>query len=295
MPDLLPSAASSPQPAPQAAPAAALARRARWRIALLGLFGALALLLPLAQVLRFQVEALADVRDERSLLDPLAEAMDLHQGLAGHDEVASRVLRGRTALEGERRERQAGVDRALTALQATLWAGRWTQARREAASLQTGWRELVAQVEQRAIAVEASRQGHRLLQEQAMQVMDLVTAQQPDGSAARTLAALPRAQWPAYLASREQALVVRRSQAVSTAAWLLLALAAGLGVLGLLGSGLRRQGADGGTPTAPAVRLGHGRRAGDRPPTRAAADIAHDELLALRRSAQDEPSEPRRG
>lgn len=284
---------ASRNPVPAGVATAWPPRRARWRVAVLGLIGALALVLPLAQVLRFQVEDLLEHRAERTRLDPLTEALALHRGLAGHDAVATRVLGGRAALEGERREHKAVVDRDLAALQATLWAGDWPQARREATGLQADWRELAAGIEQRAIDAATSQQGHRLLQEQAVQVMDFVIARAPDGALQRAWLALPPAARPAaaaaLLPARRQELDRHIAAAESTRALLATALLALLLLAAAAAVVLRRHGAPP-PPGGPALRVGHGRRAGDRPPTRPPAAIAADELQALRRSAEDEPS-----
>lgn len=262
------------------------------RVALLGLFGALALALPLSQVLQLQVEALHEHRAERVQLDPLADAMAVHRGLAAHDEVAARVLRGRRALEPERRERAAGVDGDLEALQRTLQALDSLPARREAAVMQADWQRLAGEVAQRRIDALASQRGHRLLQEQALQVLDLVLARQ-DGGLRRALAALPPAHWPAFVAARQGELdtLARRAAASQRAA------AAGLGVLGMLSllgavawARAKPSAAPPGGAGPQAVRRGHGRRSGDRPAEPSPAAIADAELQTWRRSAENTPS-----
>ena len=65
--------------------------RPRWRVLLLGLIGGLALVLPLAQVLLYQVDALHEDRAELARLDPLAEALAVQRGLAEHGSVAELV------------------------------------------------------------------------------------------------------------------------------------------------------------------------------------------------------------
>jgi hypothetical protein len=279
---------SAPQPASQ--PAAAPARRAGWRVALLGLIGVLALVLPLAQVLNLQVLSLAEDRAERARLDPLAEALALHRALAGHDAVSTRVLRGRLALEAERRLRKAGVDRDLAALQATLWAGDWPQARREATALRAGWHELAGAIEQRTLDAAASQKGHRLLQEQTVQVMDDVSASLGPGLAGAVLATLPKAQWAGLVRARQHELALRIGRAESARALAVLGLAlAALAAALLAWSALTglRPGA-GATVPANAWRQGHGRRAADNPATRTPSEIAGDALKMLRRGAENE-------
>ncbi len=262
-------------------------RRRRRRL-LLGLIGVLALVLPLTQVLRFQVDALADARAERARLDPLAEAVAVQRGLMGHDEIAAGVLQGRLHLEAQRRQRQAEVDRHVALLHGTLWAGDWQRARREAAGLQADWRLLAGDIAARRIDAVASRQGHRLLQEQAVQVMDLVQA------------LLPWAPRGTDLAARQSAIDERRAlldrqlersrQAIALLA-LALAVPAAAALAAVAGWWRRR--ARPGLADASAnadVRRSHGRRAGDRAPVTAPAVLAATELEALRRSAEDERS-----
>lgn len=260
---------------------------------LLGLIGVLALALPLSQVLRFQVEALTADRTERSRLDPLTEAVALHRGLAGHDEVATLVLQGRGALEAERLLRKAAVDRDLAQLRTTLWAGDWPQARHEATGLHADWRELADGIAQRSLAVPESRQRHRLLQEQVVQVMDLVVATLPAGTTRQALAALPPPQWLPLLQARRDELDRRiaRHEATRLAA---AALAGALLLATLILGALLRRGPErpGGAAAAASkgLRRSHGRRAGDRPPIDPPSTITAERLQALRRSAEDEPS-----
>lgn len=263
-------------------------RRRSWRVLLLGLIGALALVLPLTQVLRFQVDALAEARAERARLDPLAEAVAVQRGLIGHDEVAARVLQGRTQLEDQRRQRQAEVDRHLALLQGTLWAGDWQRARREAAGLKDDWRQLAGDIAARRIDAAASRQGHRLLQEQAVQVMDLVQALMPWVPRGADAAAL-------QAAIDTRAATLDRQIDQSRSAIVLLAVALTVptvAVLALLARGwLRRRRVHQNRPDPGTdVRRSHGRRSGDRAPVTAPAALAAAELDALRRASEDERS-----
>jgi hypothetical protein len=277
--------ASSPPPDPRPP-----RRRRSWRVLLLGLFGVLALVLPLTQVLRFQVDALADARAERARLDPLAEAVAVQRGLIGHDELAARVLQGRAQLEGQRRQRQAEVDRHVALLYGTLWAGDWQRARREAAGLQDDWRRLAGDIAARRIDVAASRQGHRLLQEQAVQVMDLVQALLPwaprgDGVAARQAAI------DARVATLDHQIDQARQAIVLLAAALAVPATAVLAALSMAAARWRRRRAHASsTDDSDDVRRSHGRRAGDRAPVTTPAALAAAELDALRRAAEDERS-----
>jgi hypothetical protein len=258
-----------------------------WRMALLGLIGALALVLPLSQVLRFQVEALIEDRSERARLDPLAEAVAVQRGLIGHDEVATRVLRGRTALEGERRLRQAEVDNHLFTLQASLLAGAWQPAWREAQALQADWRLLAGHVQGRRIDAEASQRGHRLLQEQAVQVMDLVQAllSVPVGRA-------DTADWQTRIEARRRELDGRIARAESTLALLGLAALVLLAGAGLLLGALWRGAAAAQTllSAADGSRRSAGRRFGDRPARATPAELTAASLDSVRRAVEDERS-----
>jgi hypothetical protein len=257
-------------------------------VLLLGLIGVLALVLPLTQVLRFQVDALAEARAERARLDPLAEAVAVQRGLIGHDEVAARVLQGRAQLENQRQQRQAEVDRHLALLQGTLWAGDWQRARREAAGLKDDWRRLAGDIAARRIDAAASRQGHRLLQEQAVQVMDLVQALMPWAPRGTDAAALQVA-IDARAATIDRQIDRSRSAIALLAGALAVPVAAALALLALAWRQRRRSPPDRPEPDT-GVRRTHGRRAGDRAPVTAPAALAAAELEALRRAAEDERS-----
>jgi hypothetical protein len=259
-------------------------------MALLGLIGAGALVLPLSQVLRFQVEALIEDRSERARLDPLAEAVAVQRGLIGHDEVATRVLRGRTALEGERRLRQAEVDHHLFTLQASLQAGAWQPAWREAQALQADWRLLAGHVAGRRIDAETSRRGHRLLQEQAVQVMDLVQAllSVPVGRADTAHSS----DWQARIDARRRELDGRIARAESTLALLGLAALVLLTGAGLLLAAQWRSAAatQALQSAADGSRRGVGRRFGDRPARATPAELTAASLDSVRRAVEDERS-----
>jgi hypothetical protein len=162
-------------------------RRPRLKLLLAAALAAASVSLPLTPVWRAtgaEIEALAA---ERALLDPLARAQALQRSLLGHADVAARVLRGRGALEGERKLRQHGVDADLVALQATLSAGLWTRALGESHGLAQDWRALAWAVAQRSIGTAGSWDAHQLLVEQTVLVMDIVTAsaQPPDATLLR--------------------------------------------------------------------------------------------------------------
>ena len=192
-------------------------RRLRLKFAALGAIGAAMVLLPLSQVLRYQGAEIQALVAERATLDPLAQALAVQRGLLGHRDVSERVLRGRLQLEDERRLRKAQVDESLWALQATLSAGFWVKALGESVVLTQDWRELAGRIALRQLPAAESHASHQLLLEQAVQVMDLVSAAAPvakpapqlaDASPARTAEALslPR------LAAQESALQARASE-----------------------------------------------------------------------------------
>jgi hypothetical protein len=264
--------------------------RPRWRVLLLGLIGALALVLPLAQVLLYQVDGLAEDRAALARLDPLAEALAVQRALIDHEAVAALVLLGRRGLEDERRSRQEAVDGHVDALRMALPSRLWLLARREADGLAADWRLLARAVGEQRIEAADSGHRHRLLQEQAVQVMDLVQAHAPV-AAVTTAGATPTvlARQSAVLNAHRTRLEERIARQVAARNLAALALVAALGLLTalVLAAARRRQGA---TPPPPdAVRRSHGRRATDRaavsPAERAAA-----ELEAVRRSAEDAPS-----
>ena len=264
--------------------------RPRWRVLLLGLIGGLALVLPLAQVLLYQVDALREDRAELARLDPLAEALAVQRGLLDHGSVADLVLRGRRGLEAERQLRQQVVDRHVDALRTALPPRLWPLARREADGLAADWGLLARAVGEQRIEVADSGHRHRLLQEQAVQVMDLVEARAPVPEAAVVTAGAT----PAALARRAAALDTQRARLqqriarqAATRDRAALALAAALGLLGALALSLGRSGVVAPDP-ADAVRRSHGRRAADRVAAASPAERAAAELEAVRRSAEDE-------
>jgi hypothetical protein len=166
-----------------------------------------------------------------------------------------------------------------------LQAGAWKAAWREAKALQADWKLLVGHIASGRIDAEASRRGHRLLQEQAVQVMDLVNALLvvPVGRA-------DSADWQARIDARRRELDGRIARTESTLALLglaTLALLAGAGAL------LRAQwrvaaAARAPHPAADGRRRGAGRRHGDRPARATPAELTAASLDSVRRSLEDE-------
>jgi hypothetical protein len=163
---------------------------------------ALVVALPLVQVLRYQNAELHAVLDARAGLDPVARAVAVQRGLLAHRDLAAQVLGGRPALEPERRLRQAEVDDRLAALSLALASGAWERALQEAHALYEDWSTLSRRVTTHALNASDSDQAHRLLIEQTLQVIDLVSvAAAPETSdpaaarATRMAQGLPQLAW----------------------------------------------------------------------------------------------------
>jgi hypothetical protein len=255
-----------------------------WRSAALGALGGLMVLLPLGEVMRHQTQEFQLLSAERAQLDPLALAVGVQRGLLSHGELCQRLLSGRTALEPERQLRQAVVDNALWDLKNTLAAGLWVAALGEAGQLGLDWRALTQRIQARTVDLKSSQAEHRLLIEQTLQVMDLVTAAAPATGAQLRLAlhrATPASIDDEHNSQRAQALTLARLQdqiqahsqslderligLLAARAWL-GAAAAALLVLAAAALLMRRSGTVP-SPVPPAaqdgVRLGQGRRATD--------------------------------
>lgn len=240
--------------------------RPRFKLLLAAAMAAGSILLPLSPVWRQAGDEIDALTAERALLDPLARAVAVQRSLLGHADVAARVLRGRGALEAERRLRQHEVEANLLGLQATLSAGLWTRALGEAHALTQDWRTLSWQVAQRAIPEARSREGHQLLIEQAVLVMDLVSSTAPGDTGLHLALRSPdRAGLEASLMARETALAARLAELRQARALSAAGGAAALALLLGLGGWLLRQQAPPAPPAPPRddVRRSHGRRSTD--------------------------------
>ncbi len=169
------------EPTPDASPASSdTPPRLPWRqrigkrMTALGLVGALMVALPLVQVLRYHAEQADALAAARARLDPVARAVDVQRSLLVHRELAARVLAGQAQAEAERRLRQGEVDQRMGALGATLATGTWPRARDESDALREDWRVLSRAIGTRSVTPPESEHAHRLLVEQALQVIDLV-------------------------------------------------------------------------------------------------------------------------
>ena len=156
--------------------------RLRLKFAAVGLFGAALVALPLSQVLRYQSAELQTLLSERQALDPLTNAVAVQRNLISHRDATDHVLRGRSQLEPERRLRQGSVDESLWTLQGTLSAGQWLLALTESGAMLQDWRTLVQRIGARQIDPAGNQTQHQLLLEQAIQVMDFVSASAEPGS-----------------------------------------------------------------------------------------------------------------
>lgn len=280
-------------------------RRLRLKLAAIAVIGGAMVLLPLGQVLRYQNADLEALVAERATLDPLSHALAVQQGLLSHRDTAERVLRGRLQLEPERQLRKTEVDDSLWALQGTLSAGYWLKALDESSALAQDWRALASLVALRQVQPADSRAGHQLLLEQAVQVMDLVSAALPAGaqkellhlagagpladeaSTVKKLAALRSA-----LQGRAREVDVRHAALAERQALLALTgSAAALLTLALAAAALwaRPSSAGGGTPLSPAesdrVRRSRGRRSADTLAPQAAPATSRQVLQRVREAS----------
>jgi hypothetical protein len=244
----------------------------------------LMVLLPLGEVLRHQALDIQALTAERALLDPLSQAVAVQRGLLSHSDLCQRLLTGRIQLEPERKLRQAVVDNALFDLKSTLSAGLWVGALGEAGQLTLDWRDLVHRIQARSLDGKTSQDDHRLLIEQTLQVMDLVTALAPSTGSPYLLAlrsaagnavhgdresqraqAMALAMAQNQMALHSQALDEHLTSLQTARAWVGTAVA---GLLLLAAAALLWwRGSGPPPPAAPAardgVRLGQGRRATD--------------------------------
>jgi hypothetical protein len=177
MPDLpIPPTTDAPGLRPEAGRPGAAALRLRRQVAAFSLVGTTLCALPLVQLLRYQSAEFDGLTAGRAKLDPIARAVHLQRGLLAHRDISAQVLGGRMRLEPERKQRQNEVDGRLAAMTGVLATGQWELALGEADALHLDWQQLTQQIATRRIDVPASEEGHRLLVEQTLQVIDLVTA-----------------------------------------------------------------------------------------------------------------------
>lgn len=150
--------------------------RLHFKFAALGAVGTALVLVPLTEVLQQQGRALQAARDERAALNPMASAVALQRALMAHRDMAAQVLRGRTAWEPARQQGAAAVDHQVDTLTQALRTLAWQHPLEESQALAEDWWQLARAVGGRSISLAASDLSHRLRVEQALQVMDLLSA-----------------------------------------------------------------------------------------------------------------------
>ncbi len=183
------SGASGTSGAADAVPAPAPARR-HPRLRALALAAAVAAIgaLPLAHVIEHESEELEALAEAQGALEPLQRTVAVQRGLLAHRDAAAQVLAGRAELEDERRVRQGEVDDRLVALAVALAGGPWEHAVRESDALREDWSLLARRVLARELKAGQSDEQHRLLVEQALQIVDIL-----DAARSRHAAAAPAA------------------------------------------------------------------------------------------------------
>ncbi len=167
----------------------------RHKIAALGVVGVALLVLPLVQFFRFQGLELQWALAERERIEPALLAVSLQRGLVDHALASRQVLDGQREVEPLRRAQQATVDARLAMLAHRLDAGPHLTAQAEAKDMRRDWGQLVQRVLTRGCTAAESDSGHRLLVEQTLQIIDIVSAALPassDAQLAAVLGPLPR-------------------------------------------------------------------------------------------------------
>ena len=159
----------------------------RHKLAALGVVSMALCTLPLIQLLRYQGLELQLTSAAQAQLEPAVLAVELQRGLVDHRASAALWLRGQRQVEARRRQDQAAVDAHLAMLDHRLEFNDHPGARTEVAAMRIDWISLVQQVIDKRCSVADSDLAHRLLVEQALQVIDTVTAAAGHSSDARGL------------------------------------------------------------------------------------------------------------
>jgi hypothetical protein len=208
---------SSPPP-PPAAPRSRkrrlpprLPRHLRGRVAVLGIVAALMVALPLSVLLRRQQTELDQLAVRRAVLDPMARSVDAQRSLLLHKGATGRVLRGQSGVEPERRVYQGEVDDRLTALAIALAVGPWERAVQENDALREGWSLLVRRYGDRRLSAEESDEGHGLLVEQTLQILDLLDMAQSGHPVDQAAASAPVAPPPRRAVPTQASLQAERN------------------------------------------------------------------------------------
>ncbi|MBX3600705.1 MAG: hypothetical protein KF863_08770 [Rubrivivax sp.] len=188
----------------------------RVKLAALSLAGALIVALPTVQVLRYQGHELQAAQAARAGLDPLMRATALQRALLAHRDASREVLRGHEEREPQRRVHQGEVDDRAEALAAAVAMLAPPAAIDETNELRDDWATLVRRIAARSISDGDSDDGHRLLVEQTLQVIDLVV--DPLLGAADAAAALMVAALQARQAALEALAVAEEGAGLAPAA-----------------------------------------------------------------------------
>jgi hypothetical protein len=197
-------------------------------VAALGVIGAVMVVLPLSQLLQRQQAELDRIMARRAVLNPIERAVDSQRSLLLHRDSAARVLRGQPELETERRVQQAEVDDRLMALAVALATGPWERAVQESDALREDWSRLAGRLLMRSLSAADSDQGHRLLVEQSLQVIDLLdmasVGRAPDEASAPAWAGRRALPTPGVLQAEGAALDRRRERVEAERRYLLAGL-----------------------------------------------------------------------
>lgn len=202
-------------------------------MAALGIVAALMVALPLSLLLRRQQSELDQLAARRAVLDPIARSVDAQRSLLAHRDAAGLVLRGQPTLEPQRRVAQAEVDDRLLALAVALDVGPWERVVQESDTLRGGWSLLARRVIERSLRPDESDDGHGLLIDQTLQIIDLLdlagsgrsVAQAAPASRARAVPT-PAALQAEGVQLDEKAAAIRLERRLLLAAMLVLTLLA---------------------------------------------------------------------
>lgn len=210
-----------------------LPRPLRGRVAALGIVAALMVALPLSLLLRRQQTELDQLAARRAVLDPIARSVDAQRSLLQHRDAAGQVLRGQPKLEPQRRVVQGEVDKRLVALAVALDVGPWERVVQESDALRGAWSLLARRVIERSLRADESDDGHGLLIDQTLQIIDLLDLAGSGRAVAQAAStSRPRAvPTPAALQAEgllidERAAAIRLERRLLLAAMLLLTLLA---------------------------------------------------------------------
>ncbi len=152
-----------------------LRRISLWqKFAFLGLIAAVIATIPLFQVVTYKNAELAVAQAEDAGLDPVRTLVSLQKNLQAHRGLAAMVLSGNTAVDTERRARQADVNTQFAALDKQLTTLGYTKAADPAKAMKTGWDQLSQKVDARAINAKDSFEAHTALVEQNIAVIEMV-------------------------------------------------------------------------------------------------------------------------